>query len=81
MKGKLFSWFSKSSQSELSRSISTLTPEATNTTNLITEPRDRYVVDGYHPVGLGDVFNKRYVVLGKLGFGKYSTVWLAQDLS
>lgn len=43
------------------------------------EDRDRYRPGGYHPVHLGDVFNDRYVVVRKLGYGKYSTVWLAQD--
>lgn len=31
-------------------------------------------------VSLGDKFNdERYVVLRKLGYGQYSTVWLARD--
>lgn len=29
---------------------------------------------------LGDVFNDRYMVVRKLGYGQYSTVWLARDL-
>ncbi|KAK5673725.1 hypothetical protein LTS12_029769, partial [Elasticomyces elasticus] len=35
---------------------------------------------GYHPVLLGDIFNRQYKVIRKLGEGSYSTVWLARDL-
>ena len=35
---------------------------------------------GYHPVRLGDLFNNRYSILRKLGWGHFSTVWLAWDL-
>lgn len=44
------------------------------------EPLSRYRQGGYHPVTLGDTFNDtRYTVLHKLGWGGYSTVWLARD--
>ena len=43
-------------------------------------PPHRYVPGGYHPVNIGDMFHNRYEVLRKLGFGQYSTVWLANDL-
>ncbi|KAJ5935369.1 hypothetical protein N7466_004916 [Penicillium verhagenii] len=40
----------------------------------------RYRPGGYHPVTLGDVFkNDRYKIYHKLGWGGYSTVWLAKD--
>jgi serine/threonine-protein kinase SRPK3 len=40
-----------------------------------------YCADGYHPVHLGDRFkDNRYIVEHKLGYGGYSTVWLARDL-
>ncbi|KAF8433380.1 kinase-like domain-containing protein [Terfezia claveryi] len=42
---------------------------------------EEYRPGGYHPVHLGDLFNQRYKVLRKLGYGTYSTVWLARDLS
>ena len=45
------------------------------------ENLDHYRPGGYHPVHLGDLYsNERYQVVHKLGFGSYSTVWLARDL-
>lgn len=38
-----------------------------------------YCIGGYHPVYLGDIFNKKYQIVNKLGFGKFSTIWLALD--
>uniref|UniRef100_A0A3B4F2U4 non-specific serine/threonine protein kinase n=1 Tax=Pundamilia nyererei TaxID=303518 RepID=A0A3B4F2U4_9CICH len=35
---------------------------------------------GYHPIQIGDTFNRRYQVVSKLGWGYFSTVWLCQDL-
>ena len=43
------------------------------------ESFDRYRPGGYHPVRIGDLFNDRYKVVRKLGYGQYSTVWLARD--
>lgn len=43
------------------------------------ESLDRYEPGGYHPVAIGDVLDKRYRVVDKLGSGGYSTVWLARD--
>ncbi|KAG6154084.1 hypothetical protein E4U37_002410 [Claviceps purpurea] len=41
-----------------------------------------YENEDYHPVSLGDTFDSgRYTVLRKLGYGRYSTVWLANDLN
>ena len=34
----------------------------------------------YYPVQIGQVLDMRYQVVGKLGFGLGSTVWLARDL-
>uniref|UniRef100_A0A3Q2DSP8 non-specific serine/threonine protein kinase n=1 Tax=Cyprinodon variegatus TaxID=28743 RepID=A0A3Q2DSP8_CYPVA len=35
---------------------------------------------GYHPVQIGDTFNRRYQVVSKLGWGFFATVWLCIDL-
>ncbi|KPM35260.1 hypothetical protein AK830_g11315 [Neonectria ditissima] len=41
----------------------------------------RYCIGGYHPTRIGDLFNHdKYKILSKLGYGVYSTVWLALDL-
>ncbi|KAI0099620.1 kinase domain protein [Nemania sp. FL0031] len=40
-----------------------------------------YLPARYYPVRIGEVFVDRYQVVGKLGYGAYSTVWLARDLS
>ncbi|RDW61699.1 uncharacterized protein DSM5745_10371 [Aspergillus mulundensis] len=34
----------------------------------------------YYPANIGDVLRSRYQIVGKLGFGVTSTVWLARDL-
>lgn len=39
-----------------------------------------YEHEQYYPVDVGEVFNSRYQVVGKLGYGAYSTVWLCHDL-
>lgn len=44
------------------------------------DPAD-YVKGGYHPVRIGDVYNGRYHVIRKLGWGHFSTVWLCWDLT
>lgn len=43
------------------------------------ESLEKYTRGGYHPVMIGDVLNKRYQIVDKLGHGGYSTVWLARD--
>ena len=34
----------------------------------------------YYPVKLGETLHERYKIIGKLGFGSASTVWLCRDL-
>lgn len=43
------------------------------------EKPERYSPGGYHPISIGDHLSDRYEVVHKLGFGTYSTTWLAKD--
>lgn len=50
-----------------------------HTGSAVEEP-DYYKPGGFHPVTLGDTFRQdQYTILRKLGYGQYSTVWLARD--
>lgn len=39
-----------------------------------------YSADAYYPVQIGETFQSRYQLLGKLGYGAHSTAWLGRDL-
>ncbi|PYI02369.1 kinase-like protein [Aspergillus sclerotiicarbonarius CBS 121057] len=39
-----------------------------------------YSPSDFYAVKIGEVFQSRYQVIGKLGYGGYSTVWLCRDL-
>ncbi|OJD24298.1 CMGC/SRPK protein kinase [Blastomyces percursus] len=39
-----------------------------------------YKPEHYYPVNIGDVYETRYQVAGKIGYGAYSTSWLCWDL-
>lgn len=43
------------------------------------DPKD-YCRGGYYPVQIGEVFNNRYKLIRKLGWGHFSTVWLCDDM-
>jgi hypothetical protein len=44
------------------------------------EDVEKYTSGGFHPIHLGDALKGgRYCVLHKLGYGGFSTVWLARD--
>jgi serine/threonine-protein kinase SRPK3 len=44
------------------------------------EDSEDYCKGGYHPVHVGETYNNgRYVVVRKLGWGHFSTVWLSRD--
>jgi len=51
-----------------------------NTLSFSEENITRYCPGGYHPVRLQDVLKNRYLIVSKLGYGQYSTVWLAHDI-
>ncbi|KAI1116421.1 serine/threonine protein kinase [Nemania sp. NC0429] len=44
------------------------------------EGSEVYRPGGFHPVYIGDVYNERYKILNKIGYGTYSTVWMVEDL-
>ncbi|CAG8938723.1 unnamed protein product [Penicillium salamii] len=39
-----------------------------------------YKPENFYPARIGEVFNHRYQVVGKLGYGSSATVWLCRDL-
>lgn len=43
------------------------------------EKLERYRPGGYHPVTVGEQLGGRYSIVHKLGFGAYSTIWLARN--
>lgn len=43
------------------------------------ERLDLYEPGGYHPVVMDGLLHNRYRIVDKLGFGGYSTIWLARD--
>ena len=40
-----------------------------------------YKIGGYHCMHVGEVLISRYVIIQKLGWGHFSTVWLAKDIN
>ena len=40
---------------------------------------DDYKIGGYHPVHIGEILLNRYIITQKLGWGHFSTAWLAKD--
>ena len=49
------------------------------TRNIEEETIPDYVASRYYPIKIGEVIRDQYQVVGKLGFGVSSTVWLARD--
>lgn len=43
------------------------------------ERLELYERGGYHPVLIDNLLHNRYRIVDKLGFGGYSTIWLARD--
>lgn len=44
------------------------------------EKLHHYCKGGYHPIAIGNCLHDRYRIVHKLGFGSYSTTWLARDV-
>lgn len=44
------------------------------------ESLEDYAVDAYHPAHVGEILDYKYLLLKKLGWGHFSTVWLALKL-
>ena len=43
------------------------------------EGLEDYKIDGYHPVHVDEILLDRYIIMQKLGYGHFSTAWLALD--
>ena len=54
-------------------------PEYTDSNTSIDEGLEDYKQDGYHPVHIGEILLERYIIMQKLGYGHFSTAWLALD--
>ncbi|WVQ74743.1 hypothetical protein IAR50_004348 [Cryptococcus sp. DSM 104548] len=70
-------------QSSTSAANSLSVSQASQATSVLTEDEEDledYRPGGYHPVNIGDEFkNGQYMIVRKLGWGHFSTVWLARD--
>lgn len=70
---------SHGSQLSRSSSSSSLGDEAEETA-ADEEDQEDYCKGGYHPVTVGETYNNgKYIVVRKLGWGHFSTVWLSRD--
>ena len=54
-------------------------PQYTDSNNSEDEGLEDYKYLGYHPVHIGEILLERYIILQKLGYGHFSTAWLALD--
>ncbi|KAJ5198615.1 uncharacterized protein N7498_007732 [Penicillium cinerascens] len=69
----------KATGATASRSPSASSSDEVETTAEEEDSED-YCKGGYHPVAVGETYNNgRYVVVRKLGWGHFSTVWLSRD--
>ncbi|KRX04834.1 Protein kinase-like domain [Pseudocohnilembus persalinus] len=41
---------------------------------------EEYQIGGYYPAHIGEIFFNRYILVKKIGYGNFSTVWLAKDI-
>ncbi|KAK7205196.1 serine protein kinase Sky1 [Myxozyma melibiosi] len=70
-----------SSAAQRDLSTSSITSESSSESSANDEEAvEDYCKGGYHPVAIGETFkNGRYTIVRKLGWGHFSTVWLARD--
>ncbi|KAK9461200.1 kinase-like domain-containing protein [Lipomyces oligophaga] len=72
-----------SSEAPMNRDMSTsstVSSASAESSNNDEEAVEDYCEGGYHPVAIGETFkNGRYTIVRKLGWGHFSTVWLARD--
>ena len=54
-------------------------PQYTDSNSSVDEGLEDYKIDGYHPVHIGEILLERYIIMQKLGYGHFSTAWLALD--
>lgn len=55
--------------------------ETVRSSEVLDEERfEKFKQGQYYPGNIGDVICSKYQIVGKLGFGTTSTVWLAHDL-
>lgn len=72
---------SESNDLEEPRSLPTSGFTTINTDQLVEEEElPDYQADRFYPIQLGMIFQNRYQIVAKLGFGSSSTTWLARDL-
>ncbi|QDS74126.1 hypothetical protein FKW77_009914 [Venturia effusa] len=74
------SWYKAAPQFFRRRSVAFCTSKLDSTVPLEEESLDRYSPDDFYPVAVGEVLNSSYKVLGKLGYGAHSTVWLCRHI-
>lgn len=57
-------------------------PSITDTNAIEEETYDDYVAEQFYPAHIGEVIKspqREYEIIGKLGFGRHSTVWLCRQ--
>ena len=69
-----------STVAEEPRSLSIIDFKTSEFDKPVEEELPDYRANWFYPVRLSEVFQVRYQVLAKLGFGVSSTIWLARNL-
>ena len=64
----------------MSDSDSSKYSESSSDSDTESEPEKYYKKGGYHHVKIGEEFNDKFVIIEKLGWGYYSTVWKVKNI-